>query len=59
MINKTKIIAEIGSNHNGNLKRCFQIINKAKELGFYAVKFQLFKINKLYSKSKCNSIKPL
>ena len=50
MINKTKIIAEIGSNHNGNLKRCFQIINKAKELGFYAVKFQLFKINKLYSK---------
>ena len=47
---KTKFIAEIGSNHNKSLKRCYMLIDKAKELGFYAVKFQLFKINKLFSK---------
>ena len=46
----TKLIAEIGSNHNRSLKRCFKIIDEAKNLGFYAVKFQLFKIDKLFSK---------
>lgn len=46
----TKLIAEIGSNHNRSLKRCFKIIDEAKKLGFYAVKFQLFKIDKLFSK---------
>ena len=44
----TKLIAEIGSNHNRSLKRCFKIIDEAKNLGFYAVKFQLFKIDKLF-----------
>ena len=48
---KTKFIAEIGSNHNRNLSRCYKLIDEAKKLGFYAVKFQLFKINKLYSKN--------
>jgi len=47
---KTKFIAEIGSNHNGDLKRCYKLIDEAKNLGFYAVKFQLFKISKLFSK---------
>ena len=50
MKKKTKFIAEIGSNHNRNLKRVYKLINKAKELEFYAVKFQFFKIEKLYSK---------
>ena len=50
MMHKTKFIAEIGSNHNKSLKRCYKLIDKAKELGFYAVKFQLFKIDKLFSK---------
>ena len=48
----TKLIAEIGSNHNRSLKRCFKIIDEAKNLGFYAVKFQLFKIDKLFQKVK-------
>ena len=48
--NKTKLIAEVCSNHNGNLKRALKFIDFAKEKGFYAVKFQLFEINKLYSK---------
>ena len=46
----TKLIAEIGSNHNRSLNRCFKIIDEAKNFGFYAVKFQLFKIDKLFSK---------
>mgnify|MGYP003951913711 CR=1 FL=1 len=50
MMHKTKFIAEIGSNHNKSLNRCYKLIDKAKELGFYAVKFQLFKIDKLFSK---------
>ena len=43
MKKKTKFIAEIGSNHNRNLKRVYKLINKAKELEFYAVKFQFLK----------------
>jgi len=42
-----KLIAEIGSNHNNDLKRCFKLIDEAKRLGFYGVKFQLFKADKL------------
>ena len=48
---KTKLIAEIGSNHNRDITRCYKLIDEAKNLGFYAVKFQLFKINKLFSKN--------
>ena len=47
---KTKFIAEIGSNHNRSLSRCYKLIDEAKKLGFYAVKFQLFRIEKLFSK---------
>lgn len=47
--NKVKFIAEICSNHNLSLKRCYKIIDAAKDLNCYAVKFQLFKINKLFS----------
>ena len=46
----TKFIAEIGSNHNRSLIRCYKLIDEAKNLGFDAVKFQLFKIKELYSK---------
>ena len=48
---KTKLIAEIGSNHNRDILRCYKLIDEAKNLGFYAVKFQLFKINTLFSKN--------
>ncbi len=53
----TKLIAEIGSNHNRSLKRCYKIIDEAKNLGFYAVKFQLFKIDKLFSKEAKKTFK--
>ena len=36
------IIGEIGVNHNGSIKIAFDLIKKAKESGFDAVKFQTF-----------------
>ena len=39
---KPFIIAEVGINHNGDLDTAFRMIEKAKILGFEAVKFQTF-----------------
>jgi len=44
-----KFIAEVSSNHNQDLRRCLAFINQAVEIGCDAVKFQLFKINELFS----------
>lgn len=41
-------IAEISSNHNQSLKRTRDLIRSAKNSGFSAVKFQLFKIDQLF-----------
>ncbi len=52
MINPTNapiFVAEISSNHNRNLDRCLQFIDKAAEIGCAAVKFQLFKIDRLFA----------
>ena len=46
-LSRTKFIAEVCSNHNGNLKRALKFVDFAKKYGFYAVKFQLFKIDHL------------
>jgi len=48
MKNKLKIIAEICSNHNNNIERCYKLIDKAKDSGCYGVKFQLFKLKNLF-----------
>ena len=45
-----KIIGEISSNHNGSIDRIYKLIDLASDLKFHSVKFQLFKINKLFSK---------
>ncbi len=44
---KVYVIAEIGSNHDGNLNQAKLMIEKAKEAGANAVKFQTFKAEKL------------
>lgn len=45
------IIAEIGSNHNGNYDLACELIEKAADSGVNAVKFQTFKASSHYSKS--------
>jgi len=45
------IVAEAGSNHNGNLEQALRLIDVATEAGADAVKFQHFKAAKLYPKS--------
>ena len=54
----TKFIAEISSNHNSNLNRCKKLIDEAKKLNCYAVKFQVFKTNKLFHEKILNKSKP-
>lgn len=44
-----KFVAEVASNHNGNLERCLNFIKQAKLIGCWGVKFQLFKLDKLFS----------
>jgi N,N'-diacetyllegionaminate synthase len=48
--NPVYIIAEIGSNHDRNIKIAKKLIDKAAEAGADAVKFQTFKTEKLFSK---------
>ncbi len=45
------IVAEAGSNHNGNYEQALRLIAAAVEAGADAVKFQHFKAEKLYPRS--------
>lgn len=44
-----KFIAEVSSNHHRDLSRCFEFIDASAKAGCHAVKFQLFKIDQLFS----------
>lgn len=46
----TFIIAEIGSNHNQDIHRAFELMEVAKEAGADAVKFQSINMNRLIAK---------
>lgn len=46
-------IAEVSSNHNRDLSRCFKFIDVAAESGCNSIKFQLFKIEELFHKKFC------
>jgi len=48
-MNKPEFIAEVSSNHNRNLKRSKKFIKTAAQIGCDGVKFQLFKIDKLFA----------
>ena len=45
----TDFIAEVCSNHNGDLNRALALIDKAVEIGCSGVKFQLFRIDSLFA----------
>ena len=55
MLKKPFLIAEIGINHNGDLKIAKKLILNAKEANFDAVKFQKRDINLVYSKEILDS----
>ena len=50
------IIAEIGNNHNGSLDLAFKLIDKAKEAGADAAKFQMRQLSKTYIKSAKDAV---
>lgn len=45
---KISFISEVCSNHNASLKRSYKFIDESAKIGCDSVKFQLFKINKLF-----------
>lgn len=49
---KPYIIAELGSNHNGDMKLAKKLISQAKEAGANCVKFQSWSKNSIFSKKK-------
>jgi N-acetylneuraminate synthase len=49
-MNKVFIIAEAGVNHNGDINLAYKLVDKAKESGANAVKFQTFKTEKIVSR---------
>ena len=55
MINKPYLIAEIGINHNGDLKLAKQLIDESIEAGFDSVKFQKRDVETVYSKEILDS----
>ncbi len=52
-----KFIAEVSSNHHRDINRCFEFIDTASEIGCQAIKFQLFKIEKLFAPEILNKSK--
>jgi N-acetylneuraminate synthase len=50
----TQFIAEICSNHNGDLARALALIVAAKNVGCWGVKFQLFRIASLFAPELLN-----
>ena len=44
---KTKLIAEVGVNHNGNINIAKKIIRSAKKIGVNIIKFQFYTTEKL------------
>ncbi len=46
--NPVLFIAEVSSNHHQDLDRCYTFIDKAVEIGCDGIKFQLFRMDKLF-----------
>ena len=46
----TLIIAEVGVNHNGDIERGYELIDKAADAGVDVVKFQTYKAKNIVTK---------
>ena len=46
---RVSFVAEVSSNHNHDIERCKSFIEVAAKIGCSAVKFQLFKVDKLFA----------
>ena len=46
------VIAELGSNHNGDMSIAERLIDAAKEAGAHCVKFQSWSANTIFSRKK-------
>lgn len=44
-----RFVAEVSSNHHGDLERCLEFVDTAARIGCDAVKFQLFRIRELFA----------
>jgi len=44
-----QFVAEVSSNHNQDLSRCTAFVDRAAGLGCWGVKFQLFRVDKLFA----------
>ena len=49
-MNKITVVAEIGSNHNGNIDLAYKLVDEAFYCGVDAVKFQTFKASDMITK---------
>tara|TARA_B100000886_G_scaffold54682_1_gene33544 strand:+ start:9506 stop:10354 length:849 start_codon:yes stop_codon:yes gene_type:complete len=47
----TLFIAEVSSNHHQSIDRCYEFIDSAAKIGCQAVKFQLFRIDQLFTQA--------
>lgn len=48
-VQPVRFIAEVSSNHNGSLERALRFVDVAADAGCAAVKFQLFRVDQLFS----------
>jgi len=46
---RPNFVAEVSSNHNRSLDRCYRFIDTAADMGCTAIKFQLFRIDQLFA----------
>lgn len=52
-------VAEVSSNHSQDINRCYEFIDVSAEIGCSAVKFQLFKLEQLFSSEARSSFPEL
>jgi len=48
-MNQPEFVAEVSSNHHQDLARCLEFVDRAAQIGCSTVKFQLFRVEKLFA----------